>query len=122
PSSDYYELNSKFQFCIKNEAIYNKEGKLKEANEISLSDLTIDILNKDNSESLEKYLKIFKLKGRYQVHNSEIKTLIQKRILYPDEHIKEMALKIGQEPNLLKKTIFGEELFNEDSNIPLHKM
>lgn len=71
----------------------------------------------------EKYLSIFKLKGRYVFHKREVLKLLEKRRTYSDSQIREIAKITGKDELQVSKDIFGIELFEKNpESQPLTKL
>ena len=65
---------------------------------------------------------MFKLKGRYVYHKNESLKLIEKRKLYSDTEILEIAKISGRDVNDIKSDIFGSVIFNDsEKNEPFAK-
>lgn len=58
-------------------------------------------------------METFRIVGRYRFHKDEIFDLIQKKLNYSEERIKEIAALTKVSENQVRKDIFGEELFEE---------
>lgn len=116
PSSEQYALNGLLEFRLKDaQDFLSKKDK---------NDLTVELTNlkrKGNeSDSIDKYLSIFKLKGRYESHKEKAKDIIEKRENYSETQINEMSKLLGIPANQIKKDIFGKECF-ETNNEPFEK-
>lgn len=124
PSSYNFMIDKELSFAFNCSDVFDNDGNLKKEKDFTLDidKLTIELNIPNSNDTIEKYLKIFKLKGRYQGHNSEVLKLINKKVKYPDNFIKEVSSKIGKTEDEIKIMIFGEELFTLNSDIPLDKM
>ncbi|AMO19442.1 hypothetical protein [Flavobacterium columnare] len=116
PSSEQYALNDLIEFRLKDlQDFLSKKDK---------NDLTVELTNlkrkgKEN-DSIDKYLSIFKLKGRYESHKEKADDIIKKRENYSETQINEMSKLLSISSNQIKKDIFGKECF-ETNNEPFEK-
>jgi len=112
-TSDKFDLNDSFTFKV----FFDKTiEKVMTKNDY---DLQLDF-TKD--KQVESFLKIFKLKGRYQFHKNEVLELIKKKIEYPDSRLLLISNKFSIPISSLKRDIFGSELFDEENDKPLIKL
>lgn len=121
PSSNSFSLfkDLEFKLYFNVPGIYFKR-KIKNVN--ALKDIRVDIENIGGIEEFDIYLDMFKLKGRYVYHKNESLKLIQKRKLYSDTEIGEIAKISGRDINDIKSDIFGSVIFNDDEkNEPFAK-
>lgn len=114
PTSGGYRLIDDLKFKI----LYN--GKLKEIQNTSDFILTRDI--RKNVDQVEKYLEIFKLDGRYAVHKDIILKMIETKINYPYWKIRLLSREMRKSLKETKELIYGKEIFDAQSNAPLHKL
>lgn len=77
----------------------------------SKKDFILDFKYFRNQAEYEKYINIFKLKGRYIFHKDEIVELIEKKKKYSDSKIEEMSKQLKIPIQKIKEDIFGKELF-----------
>lgn len=77
----------------------------------SKKDFILDFKYFKNQAEYEKYIDIFKLKGRYIFHKDEIVELIEKKKKYSDSKIEEMSKQLKIPIQKIKEDIFGKELF-----------
>lgn len=77
----------------------------------SKKDFILDFKYFKNQAEYEKYINIFKLKGRYIFHKDEIVQLIEKKKKYSDSKILEMSKQLKIPIQKIKEDIFGKELF-----------
>lgn len=114
PTSKDYRLDEDFNFRL----FYpNKLNNIK-----SNKDFILQKTIKKNRKQIEKYLKMFKISGRYVFHKNIILELIENKIKYPESKIKEASKLTGKSYNTIRKEIFGDELFNPSkSDLPLVK-
>ncbi|PKP15453.1 MAG: hypothetical protein CVU07_10040, partial [Bacteroidetes bacterium HGW-Bacteroidetes-23] len=90
-----------------------------------IKDVIVNLENESSLSGVDEFIKIFKLKARYEFHKNISFEMIEKRKLYPDSQIKEISdfFKnkglMNSEDNI-KKDIFGKELF-KDTNAPFEK-
>ncbi len=77
----------------------------------SKKDFILDFKYFKNQAEYEKYINIFKLKGRYIFHKDEIVELIEKKKKYSDSKILEMSKQLKIPIQKIKEDIFGKELF-----------
>ena len=114
PTSKDYSLFENFTFDI---LFSNRLDKVKTESEITLQN---KISNYE--KHIQKYLRMFKIMGRYIYHKDEILKLIEKKVKYSETRIEELSKYTGLSKKELYKLIFGEELFNDDmKNNPLVK-
>ena len=87
-----------------------------------LDDISVVIENVGNIEEFDRYLDMFKIKGRYFYHKNKSLKLIHKRKDYSDSAIDEISKIIGRDNIDIKKDIFGSSIFNEnEKNEPFVK-
>ena len=114
PSSDDFTLNSDVTFKV-----YYKSS----LEHISQnSDFVLKEQIHNNNSMISEYLEIFKINARYVFHKSKIKSLIQKKVRYPNSKIKHISELTGITQSQIKKDIFGKELFDIVNNEPLSKL
>jgi hypothetical protein len=110
PTSVSYDLPANLKFKL----LLNDGKKIE--NVKSVNDFIIcNEINK-NKADIEKYLRIFKINGRYVYHKDQILSLIQLKVRYSDSRIREISRQTGISQLEIKKNIFGDELFNKDLN------
>lgn len=126
PTSDHFCLHDDLQFKIYfNKVGYDLSATLQQVS--SLKDFNIKIEDKSAIEGFERYLNMFKLKGRYEFHRKAALDMIEKRKDYPDSEIKEISdyfvrNGIYKDENSIKKDLFGSSIFNEnEKNEPFAK-
>lgn len=119
PTSSSYDIDQNIKFTILTE--FDKLDK----NNFSLKDIRENFKLKISTNSqnyVSEYLKIFKLNGRYLLYKDEIIKILNKRIKYPDSELVKISQLTGITIEELKKDIFGEDLFDSTTNVPLSKM
>ena len=77
-----------------------------------LTDFSVELDISANHDSHAQYLSLLKLRGRYHHYKKVALRQIEKRKEYPNSKITELAQEMGLSSDELKKTIFGEELFD----------
>lgn len=107
PSSKEYILDELVQFQL----------KFKE-NEIL--DLKVDLTNLSNIKNVDEYITMFRLKGRYEFHRQKAIDLVDKRKIYSDSQIREIAKLLARDEQSIKEDIFGKECF-QSNNEPFEK-
>ncbi|WP_267402943.1 MULTISPECIES: hypothetical protein [unclassified Chryseobacterium] len=124
PSSESFCINDylslKLNFDTKTDKFEEKLQNIKQ-----IEDLEVKFRNLKSEKDIDKYLDMFKLKGRYDFHKSIGYELIEKRKRYPEKQIEAIiklfrANKITVSKSDLKKDIFGKECF-ESNNEPFEK-
>lgn len=89
---------------------------------LTKSDFILEIKADNNKEHSNKYIEIFKLKGRYTYHKSKALHLIKQKNNYSESMIKEISLRTGLPLMEVRKLVFGDELFVEQfTNEPFVK-
>jgi hypothetical protein len=114
PSSEKYELDKLLKFKILRDTsnLKNFVSSIKK-----VEDLDIKLINnKPDIESVNEYMHIFQLKGRYEFHKGKAFDMIEKRQKYSDSQIKEIANITKQTFESVKKDIFGKECFEDNNN------
>lgn len=107
--------SEKFSFCddVKFKLYFynNKDvSRIKNKN-----DYILDFSYNQKQSEYEKYIDIFKLKGRYIFHKDEVINLVEKKERYAQSQLDEISYMVGVSSEQVKKDIFGKELF--ESNI-----
>ncbi|WP_313504580.1 hypothetical protein [Kaistella carnis] len=74
---------------------------------------------KINSKHKE-FVKLLKLQGRYNFHKNLSFVMINKRKIYSDSEIRDIANLLGRDEKTVKEDLFGKECF-ESSNSPFEK-
>lgn len=75
------------------------------------NDYILDFHYSKNQNEYEKYINIFKLKGRYIFHKDEVINLIDKKERYNKSQLDEISDIVNISSEQVKKDIFGKELF-----------
>lgn len=78
PYIDSFNALAKFQLHVKKSSFFYEEGGF-------------DIELKTEDKRAEKHKEIFELEKRYEKHKDTVLELIQKRAIYPDSYIEELA-------------------------------
>ena len=108
PSSSKFNFHQKVKFKLfLSDSCKNLHIKDKE-------DITIP-LRENYSDEYSKYLEVFKLNERYEVHKDIVFEMIQKAELYPDSRLKELENLTGIPYQQIKKDIFN--LIDENENL-----
>lgn len=79
------------------------------------NDYILDFSYSKNKNEYEKYIDIFKLKGRYVFHKDEVINMLKKKERYSTSQLDEISGIVNVSSEQVKKDIFGKELF--ESNI-----
>ncbi|WP_375191134.1 hypothetical protein [Chryseobacterium sp.] len=114
PTSDGFVLNELIKFKIK----FDIEENFNKIN--TTKDVEINIENKDNLSCVDEFIKIFKLKPRYEFHKQKAEDLVEKRKIYSDSQIKEIAKLLRRDEQSIKEDLFGKECFHSN-NEPFEK-
>ncbi len=114
PTSDGFVLNELIKFKIK----FDIEENFNKIN--TTKDVEINIENKDNLSCVDEFIKIFKLKPRYEFHKQKAEDLVEKRKIYSDSQIKEIAKMLRRDEQSIKEDLFGKECFHSN-NEPFEK-
>lgn len=118
PSSENFELDKLLEFKILRDTS-NLENFVSNINKVE--DLDIKLTNSNlDFESVNEYMHIFQLKGRYEFYKNKAFDLIEKRQKYSDSQIKEIANFTKQPFETIKEDIFGKECF-QSNNEPFEK-
>lgn len=105
PTSDNFSFNDHVKFKLyfyNNKEIPTIENK---------NDYILDFYFATNQNEYEKYIDIFKLKGRYIFHKDEVMNLIDKKERYSQSKVDEISNIVNISSIQIKKDIFGKELF-----------
>lgn len=106
PTSDNYRFNDCFSFKV----FYSKQfGDLKGKDDFELRK---EINGQE--KHVQKYLKMFKIMGRYAAHKQQILDLIDKMQNYPESRVHELFLQTGLPKSEIRKMIFGKDLYEEE--------
>jgi len=108
PSAAAYQFHKDVRFTI----FYHKSQSIV----TTLDDFSVDVSIVNNKPSHEQYLTQLKIRGRYFHYKKEALRLIELRKEYPDTKLVELAGETGMPVEVLKKMIFGEELFDTAFN------
>ncbi len=105
PTSNNFSFNDdvKFKLYFHN----NKDMSTIE----NTNDYILDFYYSKNQNEYEKYINIFKLKGRYIFHKDEIINLIDNKKRYSQSRLDEISDIVNISSEQVKKDIFGKELF-----------
>jgi len=108
PTSKEFDFDNKVKFrtFIKNENLL-----------VTNEDDFDLLLKEDFSNIYEEYINTLELNGRYEYHKYKVIEFINKRKLYPDSRIKELAQMTQQTEEKVKHDLFGEFLIGDT----LHK-
>lgn len=71
-------------------------------------------LKEDGAADYEKYIDVFMLDERYAYHKQHILEMIEKRRVYPDSRIEELAKLTKQTTAKVKQDLFGTVLYEDD--------
>lgn len=110
PSSENYRFDDLIQFKLQ----YNNLRVEK------LNDIDVNLTNLSKIANVDEFISIFRLQRRYNYHKNIPFDMIQKRKIYSDSQIKEIAILLERDEQSIKKDIFGKECF-ESNNEPFEK-
>lgn len=110
PSSKDYRLDNLIKFKLK----YTNSRIEK------LEDFDVNLTNLSKIANVDEFISIFRLQSRYNYHKNISFDMIEKRKIYSDSQIKEIAILLKRDEQSIKKDIFGKECF-ESNNDPLEK-
>jgi len=115
PSSNDYRFAQDYQFKVfidsdNDIADETIESPLKKK---GVKEVIDEALGAKGRDIIKEYLRIFKIKKRYQYHEKKGLDLIEKREAYPDSNIEECVRLLGINSLQLKKDLFGKDLFEE---------
>ncbi|MDR3679480.1 MAG: hypothetical protein P4L41_05900 [Flavipsychrobacter sp.] len=106
PTSSNYSFLTDFEFKIRFSLSLDKIS--------NTSDFLLTKNVRGNEKHVEKYLRMFKILGRYFNHKDQILKLIEKNKNYPNSKIKELSIDTGIPQIEIRKMIFGEDLYNRE--------
>jgi len=112
PSSKDYVFDKFIEFKIK---YLNKTSKIER-----LEDVDINVTNLSSFQNIDEFIGIFKLQNRYKYHKSISYNMLQKRKIYSDSQIKEIAKLLKRDEQSIKEDLFGKECFHSN-NEPFEK-
>lgn len=110
PTSKYHHFDYLIKFKLK-----YKDTKIEKVDSID-----VDLLNLSKIENVDEFIAIFRLQSRYNYHKNISYDMIQKRKIYSDSQIKEIATLLKRDEQSVKKDLFGKECF-ESNNEPFEK-
>ncbi|WP_343642702.1 hypothetical protein [Chryseobacterium sp.] len=119
PSSENFDFNDNINFTLEFD-IQDDDFDFKIEQIKQIKDVIIELKNKYSNDSVNEFINIFNLKGRYEYHKNICFDLIDKKKKYSDKEIEEIARLIGRDISTIKKDIFGAEIF-ESKNAPFEK-
>lgn len=111
PSSTNYQFDKLANFRLK----LNNNCEIKK-----IEDYSVHFGDLNYNKNIEDYIKMFKLEGRYEFHKKVSFDMIDKRKIYSDSQINEIAVLLKRDINSIKEDIFGKECF-ESKNEPFEK-
>jgi hypothetical protein len=114
PTSSSYNLNNDFEFRI---FYSNKLQNIK-----CTTDFVLYRKILRNKIQINKYISLFKIDGRYTVHKNKLLTLIDNKAKYSKKIIKKIAFDMGESEGVVRKMIFGDEIFSKELDVPFHKL
>jgi|GEM_PF-1854064 len=108
PNSNSYKLDHELKFCLINDS----------------GDYKIDykLIDSVDSISFNKYMKEFKIIGRYNEHLDVILCLREKADKYNKVKILEISRQTGISVDELKEVIFGKDILNGEADSHLFKL
>jgi len=109
PSSEKFDFHEKVKF--KTYFSTNNDKLLIEKQD----DVEIYLKEYASVSTYKDYIEVFRLNERYRFHRYRVIEMIDKRKRYPDSRIQELANLTGQTPMQVKKDLFGEYLFENDT-------
>lgn len=114
PTSSAFSISMDYKFRI----LYSDELKSIRKG----SDFVLDRKLLDKKEAIEEYLKMFKIDARYIAHKDILLDMIERKSDYSPKKIKEMAKLLRKSEQEIKELIFGKDIFEENLDVPLHKL
>lgn len=108
PNSENYLLDKNVKFCL-----------IEEDETLKIDYQLFDDQNKNN---IIDYIKEFKIVGRYNEHLNTIIYLKSRSENYNRQKIDEISRQTGISVDELRRLIFGDDIFNKDSDIQLYKL
>lgn len=84
-------------------------------------DIVLKATGKDK-DHYERYIKLFKLRGRYKHHKKKLEPLLEKKNRYSQSKINEISELLGLSKAMVKEDIFGHELFDENNTDSMIKI
>jgi len=108
PTSDKFSFEDDVKFKL---YFHNKKNisSIQDKN-----DYILDFSYSKNQNEYEKYIDIFKLKGRYIFHKDEVISLLKKKERYSTSQLDEISNIVQTSSEQIKRDIFGKELFESD--------
>lgn len=86
----------------------------------NLEDIDVNLSNLSKIKNVDEFISIFRLQRRYNYHKNISYGMVQKRKIYSDSQIKEIATLLKRDEQSVKKDLFGKECF-ESNNEPFEK-
>lgn len=123
-----YNCNCKIKgtYNLKDNAIFNSKHYNLD-NEITFKlissmDNDLKIIANYDTPNAKEYLEKFRITGRYNFHIDNINDLKHKAIKYNQQKIEEISNQTGISIQNVKELIFGKEIFESNSDVPLYKL
>lgn len=114
--------NFNFDNDVKFEILF-RINQIKILDITSVNDFVLEFNISNHNTEYGNYIKLLKLRGRYNFHKQEVVKLITKAKRYSPSQIIEISKTIGIAPQKVKEDIFGTELFENDlEDTPLTKL
>lgn len=110
PSSKDYSFDNLIKFKLK----YTNSRVEK------LEDIEVNLSNLSQIKNVDEFISFFRLQSRYNYHKNISYNMMQKRRIYSDSQIKEIATLLRRDEQSIKKDLFGKECFESD-NEPFEK-
>ncbi len=110
PTSSTFDFNQNTRFKLY--FPMNPQQKYSSVN--VLEDFVLVLEVKQGAQVYDKLIKVFKLRSRYTFHKKQALQLISKKQRYSDSRIDEIASILKTSADVVRKDIFGAELFSED--------
>ena len=80
------------------------------------TDFKLSLETLSGNDLVEKYLDIFKLRGRYIFHKEQALRLVNLKLRYSKSEIDSISNTLNVDSIQLTKDIFGEDLYDDEYN------
>lgn len=113
PNHENFDFHNKVKF----KTFFSKKGIFRK----EINDFELCLV--DRSKQYKNYINLFQLNERYKSHKDVVLEMIQKREIYPDSKIQELAKLTKQSAEKVKQDLFGTEIYSTDlTKKPLSKL
>ena len=104
PNHEDFDFHAKVKF----KTFFSKKGIFRK----EIDDFELCLV--DQSRQYKNYINLFQLNERYKSHKNIVLDMIQKREVYPDSKILELAKLTKQSVEKVKQDLFGTEIYSKD--------